>query len=334
MTDRFYDNTRLTDYRRCPRYFYFRHERGWVREEPEAAPVFGISWGSAMDSLWHDIALSTDHYDKEKILLRALGAFTSTWVKEGMPALDEIGPEEYQRLGARHPGTALEMLYAYFEQREDFIKNKITLLAIERPFAVPLDPNDPTLFYVGRMDKEIEIEWNGRVYPLDHKTTASYAKSGGFRSMFLDSFSPNSQVEGYIFSAKVEYKDKLKGVLIDAALVHKTEQAFRFIPIEKEFEQIDAWLWETHDWIRKIEADKAALFRGEEKHKRGGSPPYLSAFPKNTNSCHAYNRPCPYLDPCRMWPNPIGKDLPPGFKESRWSPFEKLGLSELGLSEG
>lgn len=325
MTDRYYDNTRISDYRRCPRYFYFRHERGWVRDTTDPAAAFGISWHSAMDSLWHDIALGTDHYDKEKILLGAYKAFCNTWAEEGMTPAGDIGPEEFDRLRARHPGTALEMLYAYFEQREDFIKTKITLLAIERPFAVPLDPNDPTLFYVGRVDKE--LEWNGHVYPLDHKTTANYAKLGGFKSVFLDSFSPNSQVEGYIFSGKVEHGEKLKGVLIDAALVHKTEQAFKLIPIEKQFEQIDAWLWETHDWIGKIEDDKVKLPDTNSRQ------PYMSAFPKNTNSCFLYNKACPYLDVCRMWPNPVGKDTPPGFREDKWSPFEKLGLSELGLAE-
>jgi hypothetical protein len=34
-----------------------------------------------------------------------------------------------------------------------------------------------------------------------------------------------------------------------------------------------------------------------------------------------------------MWGNPEGQDCPSGFVEERWSPFDELKLSELGMKD-
>ena len=317
--DRFFDNTRISGYRGCPRKFYFRHVMHWAGEGWSPPLTFGSSWHAAMDTVW--TASQDDYFSKEDVIKGGYAAFVDCWMDDGAPDPAEMGPEELDRLGARTPMNALEMPFDYVDERWDFLK-RIDVLEIEKPFAVPLDPNDETLFYVGRLDKVFEMD--GGVYVGEHKTTSLYAVNGGFRSNFLDSFSPNSQVDGYLHALHMLYGEQAKAVWIDAALVHKKHHdIFKFIPIERQIDQLDSWLWDTHQWIEQIERDWSADV--------DSSAPFMGAFRKNTDSCQDFARNCPYMMMCKAWPNPIGKPVPEGFEVNRWSPFERLELEKIGL---
>ena len=47
----------------------------------------------------------------------------------------------------RNSGTAMEMLFNYIEERRAFM-SECRLVSVEQPFAVPLDENEPDLYYV------------------------------------------------------------------------------------------------------------------------------------------------------------------------------------------
>ena len=79
---RLYDNTRLSDYKRCPRFYYFRHIRDWVSIGERRAPlVFGSAWHSAMDRLW---ATTNQRKNRDFVIDSAFGAFIARWIKDGM----------------------------------------------------------------------------------------------------------------------------------------------------------------------------------------------------------------------------------------------------------
>jgi hypothetical protein len=332
MADRFFDNTRVSDSRRCMRYFYFRHERHWSFEGFNAALAGGLAWHCAMDSLW--TALGTDDFQNMKtkeIVEEAFKAFEASWVESGGTPMLEMSPEEATRLAPRLPATFLEMLYEYVDARMSIFKDpSFKVLAVEKPFAVPLDPQDDTLFYVGRLDKTFEFK--GKRYVGEHKTTSWYKKDGYFRNEFLESFSPNSQIDGYLYAAHVIYGEDLQAVWVDAALVHKTiHDGFAFVPVNRKHAQLDAWLWETRYQIEMIEMNRAALAKEREKGEPG---PYLAAFPKNTSNCFAYGRACPYIEQCKGFANPETQEFPPpGMVVSAWSPFDVLKLAEIGLEK-
>lgn len=318
---RLYDNTRLSDFKRCPRYFYYRHEQGWLKDTTELSLIFGSSWHRAMDQIW---PLILEGEDKEEIIAAGNIAFLNEWISNGLPA--ELDYEAEKEWSPRTPGIAFEMIVGYTTQRYRQIREDFELLHIEKPFAVPLDPNDPTLFYIGKMDKVVRRR--GRPGTIEHKTTTAYSKSSKFRSTFVDSFSPNSQVDGYAYALHMLFPgEKVGGVWVDAALVHKTENdAFMFIPVERQIQQLDGWLWETRSWIDQIEGNRIMAAEFVEP-----GDPYMAAFPKNTNSCFDFNRSCQYLDLCKAWPNPIGKPLPPGYTAKKWDPLEHLDATRLEL---
>ena len=326
MQDRYFDNTRIKDFRTCPRKFYFRHSRNWAGTGFMPALVFGSAWHEAMDIVWEIMSKN----DPQKLRTQEVAecgyeAFLTCWVENGGPDPKESDPFELDRLQPRVPMNALEMLYAYVDERRAlFSRPGFELLAVEQPFAVPLDPEDATLFYVGRMDKIFAIK--DEIYVGEHKTSSLYSKASTFRSTYIDSFSPDSQIDGYLHAAHMLYGDKAKAVWVDAALVHKTvHDGFVLIPVERQHAQLDAWLWEARYWIHQIEVNCSLTIDDENS--------YMSAFPKNTNSCQDFARNCPYIDLCKMWSNPTVKEQPAGFENEPWSPFDRLELNKIGLEK-
>lgn len=335
MKDKYNDNTRIEGFRTCARKYYFRHVINLVKEgTPSPALVFGGAWHAAMDSIWNDLAGGAPNWGDQEVVERAYEAFMDKWVSEGMSDLDDMSPEDIKDLGARTPLVAHEMLYEYVLQRREFL-SKIELLAVEQPFAVPLDLENPDLLYVGRLDKVFRYKKD--VLVAEHKTTSLYRKEGYFRNTFIDQFSPNSQIDGYIHALRVLYGDEAKGVWVDGALVHRNvHDGFIFIPIERQLAQLDAWLWETRYWISQINFNYDAL---NHMHEIAGAPAeelqkYMPAFPKNTSACQDYNVNCPYLNICKGVANPAGIDgTPLGYKEDPWSPFDRLQLEKIGMGK-
>lgn len=323
---RLYDNTRISDWRRCGRYFYFRHVRDWTPDKKSAALIFGGSWHEAMDVIWAGYA-TTGKKEVNNLIDKAHDAFVEHWVKSGMQHPDEISADDLEYLGARTPGVAKEMIYEYWDARQHIFKDpSFSIIEIERPFAVPLDPNDLSLWYVGRLDKT--FKFRGHTIIGEHKTTTSYKKDGPFRSDFLDSFTPNSQIDGYLYAGHNIYGKNMQGIWVDAALVHKSiHDGFEFIPIERMLPQLDAWLWETHYYLDQIEGNLSVL-----AERAVANVDYLAAFPKNTGSCSNFGG-CPYSDVCRAVANPATLEEPPlGFKKEHWSPFDELKLEKLGFT--
>lgn len=330
MQDKYYDNTRLSEFKSCPRKYFFRHYMDWTFEGFAPALLFGSSWHAAMDCLWPIMAEGDNAHtlSTKEIAIVAYDAFLTEWIKGGGPNPDETDGEVFERLEPRTPMNAMEMIYAYVDERRSLFQRKsFELLGVEVPFAVPLDPEDDNLYYVGRLDKVFRLK--DGIYVGEHKTSSLYAKASTFRYNFIDSFSPNSQVDGYIHALNMLYPDeKIAGVWVDAALVHKTvHDGFKIIPVEKRLKQLEGWLWEATYWVDQIENNKEALASMDP------SAPYMHAFPKNTGACQDFARNCTYIDICRGFPNPMGQDTPAGMKKEHWSPYERLELGELGLEE-
>jgi len=252
--------------------------------------------------------------------------FKEEWSNYGCPSTDNMDEDQIKLFGARTPDTAFFMLGNYIEKRRSFIED-IELLAIERPFAVPLYPDNPNLFYVGRRDKD--IRWNGRVWADEHKSTAWGSAKIGFNPIYIETFSPNSQIDGYTHSLNMEYGKEAKGILIDMALITKNNhEHFMFLPIERSINALDAWLWRTKQQIQLMKIDAERL----ERVKPGDD--FMACYAQNDKSCIQFMKPCTYMDVCKTVPNPQEMLEPPlGFVERKWEPFDELKLESIGLKK-
>jgi hypothetical protein len=306
--------------------YFFRHVLDWTPEGVQWPLVFGASWHAAMDHVWRKLLLEKEKgpINHELIARGAFKKFVEKWIEEGAPPPEQIDYEMQQELAPRTPAHAYEMLVGYVFTKAKLV-NDMELVSTERPFAVPIDPANE-VFYVGKIDKQVRLKSSGKIRGIEHKTTTAYRKGGPFRAGYIDSFSPNSQVDGYLFALHMMFPGEVEGIWVDASLVHKTEEGFIFIPVDKQLSMLDAWLWDTREWIERIEADKERLANASP------NDPYLRAFPRDTNSCWNFNRQCPYAYPCKAWPNPLGRQMPPNMIVEHWNPLDEIGPIE-GLED-
>jgi len=325
MPLKLYDNTRTSDHRMCNRYHYFRHKRHLTGEGKATFHIFGSCWHDSMDIVWKGIK-ELPNLSNDELREVSYEAFTARWSKFDLPPADNLDEDTIQRFKPRLPSTAFFMLGEYIEKRRSFIES-VELLAIERPFAVPLSSDDPNTFYVGRRDKD--IRWNGRVWAVEHKSTTWGTAKTGFNATYIETFSPNSQIDGYLHSLHMEYGAEAKGILVDMALIlPNNHEHFMFLPIEKSVAALDAWLWRTKREIQLIDINDEALAKVDP------TASFMEAFPENDKSCIQFMRPCIYMDMCKTVPNPQARpEVPLGFVEKKWEPFDELKLDSIGLKK-
>ena len=309
---RCYDNTKISAYKTCPRYFFIRHILNWTSTGTGLALTFGSAWHDAQDIIWGH----GKKFSQADLADLAGLAFDKTWEEAGqplVPSLDQIG-----WMKPRTPQIAKEMLWEYTAKHYNMIQN-CTVLGIEQPFAVPV-PKMENVWYVGRLDKA--IEYNSQRLVLEHKTTTAYATIGNFRQDYVESWYMASQIMGYQFGGSLFY-GSIDAVWVDAALVHqKIHNAFKFIPVAHNYTLLEEWLLGTKVWIDDIIQETKA-FQAAGKLTPG-------MFKKNTESCFGKYGPCAFIDICRSVADPTTLDgPPPGYIEEKWEPFDVLGLNKL-----
>lgn len=313
-----YDNTRIGDYKKCPRSYFIRHTLGWTRSGTSKAPalVFGSAWHAGMDAMWGTASRQTGNLDTEELVEAAVQGFRIQWEEDGFEY--DLSIAEQDSLLPRTPGIAHEMYYNYADQRGRMLRDS-RVISIEQPLATPFPGLDDT-WYVGRLDKV--VEYNGQTIILEHKTTTAYAISGQFQRDYCDSWYAAPQVKGYQFAGTIYYP-KLQSVWVDAALVHKkVHDAFKFIPVSHSWPLLQEWVWDTKEWIVRIQADEK-LFEANKELVPGN-------FPRNEDSCFGKYGTCPFLDICRSVSDPSKlTEVPNGYTAERWEPFDTLGLDKL-----
>jgi hypothetical protein len=252
-----------------------------------------------MDYIWENAR----EQDAQTLLAGGMTNFLKIWKMEGADTLDEFD------IYPRTPGRALSILEEYIDRYQHQIQ-QFDILGIEQPFIVPLSLDDETVFYIGKLDKIFKDRYG--IQFVDHKTASSMTNT------WLNSFSPNGQMDGYLHAGYTSYGDEFHGVLVDGILVNKTKIDFTRIPLQRQVSQLDAWQWEVSDLIDMIELHEERLL---EHRDSGVKTNFMPAFPKCTTSCTQYFGTCPYLDLCKFWDNPDQHEVPDTMEVKKWEPF-------------
>lgn len=296
--NRFYDNSTLDTFRVCPRKFYYRHIRKWETDSIKSALIFGTCWHAMMDFVWANPLCTPD---------QAMEVFMKEWNASPLAEADQFD------LFPRTPARAREMVTEYLQRYRNWLQ-QIEVLAVERPFIVALSETMQQLFYIGKWDKVYRE--GARIYITDHKTSSSFA------STWLNSWSPNGQVDGYLYAGHMEYGDDFRSVMIDGALVQKTKVDFIKVPVERQIYMLEQWKYEVIDLIEQIGYYEALLL--DMRHSGENlSSSIMRTYPKCTTSCTSYYGQCPYINLCKFVPNPEQiETAPEGFIISDWRPFD------------
>jgi hypothetical protein len=322
------DNSTISSFRECRRKAYYRYTEHWVKDGPEPASLaFGRGWHAGLDAMYLQFYTirkelstldksanwnayrATDEF-KDHLADSAYKAFVKDWVDAGYSehmSLDDIDADP-----KRTPVRAHNMFIQYIELNSEIL-NRWNLVGSEVPFVVPLSDHNDKYWYGGRMDKVVSTDEG--LWLVEHKTTSLYSKSNGFQSAFADSFSPNSQIEGYMYALQFLQsqdrlpKDPIAGVMVDAALVHKQQFHFKRIPIYYDERLVAQWYHEVQEYMYMYECAQ------RDSH-----------WLRNTDSCQGKYGRCSYIDLCKMYPDSDElratiSESPPGYVKRPWTPY-------------
>jgi len=304
------DSSKLSDFKRCPRYYFFQHVLGWRPDFPAHDLTFGNAW----------------HIAREYQLIHGYDSYPEAYQLAMEFYRKEFAPEDDNIYTPKDPTGLLNGLMQFAEEkRSDLIENEVVELdgqkMTEISGTVPVD-SKRVLHY--RMDSIMRRKEDGMIFSWDHKTTAERWINGrqwseafhlgiqnGTYTHCLYCMFPIEQVLGVEFCG-TGFAYLKRGSSARPAGYHAT---LRRVPAFKTPEQMNVWLWNVIDELDDIEREMDRLFHCSEDDL------VLQAFPMNPNSCTDF-RGCPFHDYCLSWMNPLQRcDEPPlGFKEEFWNP--------------
>ncbi len=297
----FYDNSRLSEFKTCPRKYYFRYILQLVPDRIALALDFGSAWHNGMDALY--LTWEKSGGNEEETIQMAWNGFLEEWESRGHPRKIPINMESMYL--PRTPGVARELQVNYLKRWMSFL-NEIEIIVVELPFAIPLDPDKPNLFYVGRIDKV--ARYAKKVIGIEHKTSTMFSKADGIQTNVTDLYHNDSQIDGYNYFLWKKYREEFAATYVDLALVHKThDDIFKHVRVNKDNQSTKVWLSDALYWTEKV--DQAIDEDRWPKNAPGGC---RTVFGR----CNYFSI-CPYYDA-----NKINLDeVPTGYKREKWEPF-------------
>lgn len=307
------DSSKLDDYLRCPRYYFYCHICGWKLDQEEHDLVFGECF----------------HRGREHQLLYGYNDVPGAYEKFIGEYRNHFDPntDEYYL-----PKTPTAALYAFTkfaqEHKNDLADNEVVILdgkkMTEISGTVPVDTHR-TLHY--RMDSIMRRIEDEMIFSWDHKTTSGkwfqdtrwdndlyLGIQNGTYTHCLYCMFPIEQVLGVEF-IKTGFEYLTRTGKNRSAGYHANN---RYIPAFKTPDQMNVWLWTVNMLLDEIDRDMDRLDHCTENDQ------VFMSFRMNPKSCTDY-RGCMFHDYCMAWPNPLQQcyEPPLGFVQRFWNPAEK-----------
>ena len=316
------DSSKLDDYLRCPRLYFYAHILGWRMDAPAHDLYFGECWHMAREyQLIHG-------YDK---IEEAYDVFLTHYRKE----YDEESDRLYQPKtpsAVNHALANFAVTYYNDLEENELLKNPDSGEPLtEISGSVPIDEKRVIYF---RMDSLLQNKETGKIFSWDHKTTSKYIQYDAWEKQFylgiqngtythcMYCLYPVDQVLGVEFCG-CGFEHLSRGSKARPAgdySILKRVSAF------KSPDQMNVWLYTVIDAVNNIEREMDRLFHCSD------NDPVMQAFPINPGGCAKY-RGCEFHDYCMAWPNPLRRcqEPPIGFKQEFWDPREKDSKNKLKL---
>jgi len=303
------DSTKIADFLRCPRYYFFRHVLGWTPSGINIDLGFGKAVHCALEVLYN-IIKDGGMYQK-KDLIPAADAFLKSWRADFEFEVDETHP-------TKNPSAFGNLLKEYFEEYKD--KDNFEVITTEAFDAVAIDEHGERLIYY----KIDAICFSGErgYFALEHKT------SGSDNPTYRDAYYLRTQTFTYTHALySLCPPEQVYGVIINLLISRKQGNLFMRQPLPKKENQMADWLWSINDVYNDIE------FEFESLASCKADDVVLTCFKKNPEGCIAYNRTCPYHDFCIIRTNPLSYDeVPSGIDIKFWNPAKEFAM-ETGKGE-
>ena len=228
------DSSKLTDYLRCPRYYFYRHILGWEFEGKNINLIFGESW----------------HRAKESILINGTDDVSLAAAMQSFMKYYRQYYTEHTDLGnyPKNPGNALQALVEYRQQYGSNSEYKVVEIAgkpaTEIYGTVPI--SDDRLYHF-RIDAIVQNE-RGKFLFIDHKT------SGSDRDIYRKAYNLSMQMLAYYHVINCMYPpEQVEGGSVELTIFRKKGNLNIRIPIKKTLAMMDEWLDAVSAIIRECE---------------------------------------------------------------------------------
>ena len=301
LKDNIIDTSKLKDYQRCSRYFFYRHVLGWDTESPNNHLIFGSAWHLAMEHLL------LHGYDN----LSILGAY-----EKFLNYYRSYFPESTDALfGTKTPDTAFIALSHYASNpsyQKDLEDNEVLYTEIAGKVAVTEE--DSLAF---RMDSILKNKVTGKMFSREHKT-------GSYTYLWDEQWMLDLQPGSYSHVLYCLYPFELVDrVEMNATFFMKRKKdpiELHRLDVRKNKDQMNVWLGRVRYLIWEIKREYDILMNFSKEDDA-----LLSAFPLRDTNCIYYNKVCPFMDFCLAWPNPLRRAYEPplGFTKRIWNPLEE-----------
>lgn len=300
------DSTKIDDYLRCERKYFFKHILGWEPEDESFHRVYGRAMHKSL------AILTKAHVrEREELVASAITAFNLEFEKV-FPQWAE-GENDFGYKSSKNIGTVL-IDYVIRYSDDDF-----TNLFTEIGGSVPILGNRRIYFL---MDSINFRESNEKYSSLEHKTGSKLSRS------WRDQWRLSIQVGTYTHVLHCLYpRDKVEGVVVNGIILTKQTQ-FERVPVERSLDSMDNWLWTTSRIVDNIEADIARL------ELQSQDEVVMTCFKQNPTSCTDFFG-CEYWNICIARPNPlvIIDELPFGMKVRFWDPRKEEVTHKIDLEK-
>ncbi len=289
------DSTKLTTYMTCPRKFFYQYVLGWKSDYPSNHLVFGSAWHIAMEWLLNNPGDITG----------ATFAFLE-YYREHFPLhTDEL-------YVPKTPLNAVESIMAYnarFEHEAEREEVLYTELA-----GIVLVSDERTMVF--KCDAILRDRDTGRVFGRDFKTSQRKYSNWG------DHYTLSTQMLTYLHALHCLYPDTNDlRMVVRGAWFYKAPRATEFAdhPIDKNLDQMTAWVERVNSWINRLDYDMGLL--SEETTDDIA----MQSFPQNDTACFNFGQQCSFFDFCNAWSNPLTRceQVPIGFKKEHWNPLDR-----------
>ena len=290
-----WDSTCLGDFKKCPRYYYYKRIEGWTREG-----AIHLRWGgefhTAVEEYEHARAEGYRHDDAVHFSLRGLFERIEEWDPDPRSKSEEL----------KTKANLIRTVVWYFDQYADDSAKTMVLAngkpAVEVSFQFELDygPQNDVANYTlcGHLDKV--VHFNDDLFVLDHKTTTTTPAS-----TYFEKYDTDNQMTLYTLAGQIVLNAPIKGVIVDAIQVAVGFSRFTRGITYRTQDQLDEWLDHTKEWLAYAERCASEGF-----------------WPMNDTSCDKYGG-CEFRGVCGRSPNVRQRWLEAEFrKEEPWNPLK------------
>lgn len=295
-----YDNTSLSTYKECPRKYYYSILRGYRAAQESPTLLFGGWFHAAVEEYDHKIAEGKSHQEALRHAVRFALTETTFYAKDF-----ETGEVAISFWAGEKQRTRANLIRSLIWYCEHYIDDPLQTLilkdgrpAIELSFRWEIAPG---ILYCGHIDKIATYSTHG-VYIQERKHTG-----GTIGSYYFDRYTPDSQISGYTYTAKVIFETPVIGAVVDAIQVAETfSRPMRSIQHRSQ-EVLDEWAADTVTWINRIQASFDA-----------------NSWPMNTGACHKFSG-CQFRKVCSRAPGIRSMILESEFVIRGWDPLSVRG---------